>query len=109
MIEDFRITGHPVLDDLKERKKVKIIVNGKILYAFEGEPIAAALYANGIKVLRHTPQYNEPRGVFCNRGRCTDCIMKVNGRPNVRTCITAVTEGMKIETLHGMGEWSEDE
>jgi predicted molibdopterin-dependent oxidoreductase YjgC len=109
MIDNLRITGHPVLDDLKCRKKVRICVDGKYVEAFEGEPIAAALFAHGIKVLRHTQVINEPRGIFCNRGRCTDCIMKVNGTPNVRTCVTIVTDGMVIETLHGLGKWGPNE
>jgi aerobic-type carbon monoxide dehydrogenase small subunit (CoxS/CutS family) len=105
MFDKLRISGHPILDDLEDRKKVRIWVDGKEIEAFEGEPIAAALFAQGIKVLRHTPVLNEPRGVFCNRGRCTDCIMKVNGKPNIRTCITMVKNGMVIETLHGLGDW----
>ena len=109
MVDKLRITGHPILDDLKDRRKVRICVDGKDIEAFEGEPIAATLFAHGVKVLRHTPVLNEPRGIFCNRGRCTDCIMKVNGRPNVRTCVTMVTEGMVIETLQGLGKWSIDE
>jgi predicted molibdopterin-dependent oxidoreductase YjgC len=109
MVGKSRITGHPILEDLKDRDKVRICVDGKDIEAFEGEPIAAALFAHGIKVLRHTPVLNEPRGIFCNRGRCTDCIMKVNGKPNVRTCVTMVTDGMVIETLHGLGKWRADE
>jgi len=109
MADNLRITGHPILDDLKDRKKVRIWVDGKDIEAFKGEPIAAALFAHGIKVLRHTSVLDEPRGIFCNRGRCTDCVMKVNGRPNVRTCVTMVTDGMVIETLHGLGKWGANE
>ena len=100
-----RITGHPILEDIKDRKKVIITVDNKQIDAYEGEPIAAALHAAGIKVFRTTRKYGEPRGVFCNRGRCTDCIMKVDGKPNVRTCITMVKEGMNIESIKGLGEW----
>ena len=100
-----RITGHPILDDLNDRKKIKIIFNGKEIEAYEGETIAAALTAAGVKVFRTTPVYNEPRGIFCNRGRCTDCIMKVDGKPNIRTCITIVKVGMVIESIKGLGEW----
>jgi len=109
MVCKLRITGHPILEDLKDRKKVSIRVDGKDIEAFEGEPISAALFAQGIKVLRHTTALNEPRGIFCNRGRCTDCIMKVNGRPNVRTCVTMVKDRMVIETLQGLGKWGDDE
>lgn len=100
-----RITDHPILENIKNRKKVTIIYDGKKIDASEGEPIAVALFASGIKVLRRTSKYNEPRGIFCNRGRCTDCIMRVNGKPNVRTCITMVKEGMVIESLKRFEKW----
>ena len=100
-----RISGHPILEDIPDRKKVVITVNNKQIEAYEGEPIATALHAAGIKVLRTTRKYGEPRGIFCNIGRCTDCIMKVNGKPNVRTCVTMVKDGMKIESIKGLGEW----
>ncbi len=102
-----RIVGHPILEDLINRKEVLIDVDGKKIEAFEGEPIAAAMFAAGLRSSRTTPKYDEPRGVYCNRGRCTDCIMKVDGVPNVRTCITMVKEGMKVESLKGLGEWGD--
>lgn len=34
--------------------------------------------------------------------------MTVNGIPQVRTCITPVAEGMRIESQRGFDEWSED-
>jgi predicted molibdopterin-dependent oxidoreductase YjgC len=102
-----RITNHPILDDLADRKKFFIYFDGKKIEAFEGETIAAALFAADVKVFRTTPVFHEPRGVFCNRGRCTDCIMKVDGKPNVRTCVTVVKEGMVIKSLDGLGKWGE--
>jgi predicted molibdopterin-dependent oxidoreductase YjgC len=100
-----RIVHHPVLDDLQTRKKVTIFIDGKGIAAFEGESIAAAMYAAGMRVHRTTPKNGEPRGVFCNIGRCTDCIMKVDGQPNVRTCVTGVKDGMVVESLKGLGTW----
>jgi predicted molibdopterin-dependent oxidoreductase YjgC len=100
-----RILHHPVLDDLPERKKIGIFIDGKRIEALEGESIAAAMYAAGMRVHRTTPKNGEPRGIFCNIGRCTDCIMKVDGQPNVRTCVTSVRDGMVVESLEGLGTW----
>jgi len=99
-----RIWDHPILGKLVQRKGIKIEVDGREIEAFEGEPIAGALMSNGIKVLRYTPKYKEPRGLFCAIGQCTDCVMVVNGVPNTRTCVTLVEEGMKIKTQYGLGE-----
>lgn len=100
-----RIQQHPILDDPGSRKKVSITVDGRKIDAFEGESIAAAMAAAGILVHRRTPKSGEPRGVFCNIGRCTDCIMKVDGQPNVRTCMRTVRDGMVVESLQGRGSW----
>ena len=93
-----RVTRHPVLGDIQERKSVTIRVDGDEVEAREGEPIAAALVAAGIRVFRLTRKRKEPRRIFCAVGRCTDCVMTVDGQPNVRTCITPVRDGMEIKT-----------
>lgn len=100
-----RILKHPILGDIPEQKKVTITVDGKSYSAYEGEMIAAALLNNDIKVFRYTKHYHKPRGIYCGIGRCTDCVMIVDGIPNVRTCITPVKDGMIIETQQGTGEW----
>ncbi len=73
------------------------------LETYEGEPIAIALRSNGQMIHRYTARRNEPRGMFCAIGRCTDCIMVVNGRPNIRTCVEPLKEGMIVETQSGKG------
>ena len=98
-----RIIHHQVLGHLPKTKWVKIKVDGKGIKAREGETIAAALISVGIKVFRYTVKRGEPRSLFCAIGRCTDCVMTVNDKPNVRTCVTLVEDGMKVETQKGLG------
>lgn len=100
-----RIVEHPILGPLGETKIVTIRVDGVPIQARQGEMIAAALIASGKYVFRKTEKQHEPRGIYCGIGRCTDCVMIVNGRPNVRTCITAVEDGMVVETQIGIGTW----
>ena len=99
-----RILDHPILGPLEEGDTVQITVDGKNYMARKGEVIAAVLMANGIMVHRHTAKLHEPRGIYCGIGQCTDCVMTVNGKPNVRTCITPVEEGMVVETQEGIGK-----
>ena len=100
-----RIREHPILGRELERRQVSITVDGENIRAYEGETIAAALIASGRLSFRITEKRGEPRGLFCGIGRCTDCVMNVNGIPNVRTCVTPVEEGMVVETQWGPGEW----
>lgn len=97
-----RIQEHPILGETEKGKLIKFIYDGKEMEGYEGEPIAAALRAAGVMTHRHTKKYDMPRGVFCAIGRCTDCVMVVNGKPNVRTCITPLEEGMTVETQYGV-------
>ena len=77
--------------------------DGKEMKGYEGEPIAAALKAAGVMVHRYPKKHHEPRGIFCAIGRCTDCVMVVDGKPNVRTCVTPLREGMHVQTQYGVG------
>jgi predicted molibdopterin-dependent oxidoreductase YjgC len=99
-----RVEHHPILGELEKGTVVEIEVDGEPVPAIEGEPVAAALIAAGKSVFRYTQKRGEPRGVFCAIGRCTDCMMVVDGVLNVRTCVTPVRAGMKVETQHGLGQ-----
>ncbi len=102
-----RIIEHPILGRLPEAEMVIITVDGVPIEARAGEMIAAALTASGKSSFRKTIKRKEPRGVYCGIGRCTDCVMKVNGIPNIRTCVTPVENGMVIETQDGLGAWGD--
>lgn len=97
-----RITEHPILGVLEKGKLVSFTYDGQKLQGYEGEPIAAALKAAGIMIHRYTKKEHKPRGIFCAIGRCTDCVMVVDGVPNVRTCVTPLQEGMKVQTQYGV-------
>jgi len=92
-----RITSHPVLE-FEKGEKVTIFFNRKALTAYEGETIAAALYASGVRAFSRSQRFHRPRGFFCAIGKCASCMMRVDGRPNVKTCVEPVRDGMRVET-----------
>ena len=96
-----RIEEHPILGTFQKGDKVQFTYDGNLMDGFEGEPIAIALRSNGVMIHRYTSRRNDPRGMFCAIGRCTDCIMVVNGRPNIRTCVEPLKAGMVVETQKG--------
>lgn len=91
-----RIQKHPILQ-FKHGEKVSFIFEGKELEGYCDEPIAAALVAANIKVLSYSKKLKRSRGFFCAIGNCSSCLMKVNGVPNVRTCVTRLEKGMIVE------------
>lgn len=100
---DLRLWEHPILD-FERGKLVYINLNGKKIKAFDGETVIAALYASGIKTYSKSVKYGRPRGFFCGIGKCSSCLMRVNGIPHTRICVTPVENGMKIEYEKGRGE-----
>ena len=71
---------------------------------FEGDCIASALHTQGVKILTKSLKYDLPRGFFCGIGKCSSCLMRVNGIPNVRACIAPLKQGIKVEM---QGKFSE--
>ncbi len=97
-----RIPKHPILGTYQKGEKIRFYLDGKEMYGYEGDTIAAALMAAGVTTHRHTRKKGTPRGIFCAIGRCTDCVMVVDGQINVRTCITPLKEGMQVQTQYGL-------
>ncbi|MFH1866126.1 MAG: FAD-dependent oxidoreductase [Candidatus Eisenbacteria bacterium] len=97
-----RIGEHPILD-LRKGPLVEFEHDGRRLNGHEGETIAAALHAAGVRVLRHSIKLGRPRGFFCAIGRCSSCLMTVDGTPNVMTCVTPLKANMRVETQTGKG------
>jgi sarcosine oxidase subunit alpha len=97
------IKAHPILH-FDRGKEVEFFFEGKSVKAYPGETVAMALYRNGVDVFSESSKLHRPRGMFCAIGKCSSCMMRVNGIPNVRTCILPVREGMHVERQHGLGE-----
>lgn len=76
---------------------LRLTVNGTAMEAPEGISVGALLHARHGAVLRKTPKNGAPRGLFCGMGVCFDCLVTVDGRPNVRACMTLVRDGMIVE------------
>lgn len=102
-MKNLRIREHPILD-FPRKRRVTFFFEGETLEGYEGEPIACALHACGVKVLRRSIRYHRPRGFFCAIGNCSSCLMQVDGEPNVRTCITPLKEGVVVKRQVGKGE-----
>lgn len=92
--------------DVVRGPAVRIAVDGETIPAHEGESLAAALLAAGRRFTRWTARAGEPRGYFCGMGVCHDCLVAVDGHPNVRACMTPVRDGMSVDTQRGLGEWA---
>ena len=72
-------------------------------FTFDGQPLpfrpgqslAAALTEAGQRQFRDTAK-GASRGIFCGMGVCQDCLVTVDGQPNIRACMTPAKPGMKV-------------
>ena len=97
-----RIKEHPILE-FEETSEISFTYNGKAVIGYEGDTIASALHALGIRKLSHSIELKRPRGFYCAIGNCASCNMIVDGVPNIRTCVTKLKDGMTVETQLNKG------
>lgn len=77
--------------------RIEFTFDGASLTALDGQSIAAALVAAGIREFRRTATDN-PRGMFCGMGVCQDCLVEIDGEPNMLACAAKVRRGIKVRT-----------
>lgn len=70
---------------------------GSAVRAYGGEPVAVALWAAGISTLARSSKYHRPRGLFCLEGHCNSCYLRIDGRPNLRSCLAPARPGSRCE------------
>ncbi len=84
------------LPAIEQRRAVQITVEGRPVPAREGDTLAAALLNAGAVPFRHTPVSGQARAPMCLMGVCFDCLVDVDGVPNVQSCMVEVREGMRV-------------
>jgi predicted molibdopterin-dependent oxidoreductase YjgC len=75
-----------------------LFFDGQPVPARDGDSVASALLAAGVRVTRQTQLSGAPRGPWCMMGACFDCVAIVDGRRGVRTCMTQAREGLRVVT-----------
>src|SRR6266852_5821425 len=73
-----------------------VVFNGHSVEARSGDTVASALYRAGRRIFTRSFKYHRPRGLLCLSGKCPNCMMNVDGTPNIRACLTPVRAGMRV-------------
>jgi sarcosine oxidase, subunit alpha len=76
----------------------RFLFEGRTREAPPGVPLARSLTSGGTTVLQRSIRYHRPRAPFCGVGYCTGCLVRVNGRPNVRACRYVPSDGDRVVT-----------
>jgi sarcosine oxidase subunit alpha len=81
---------------------------GRTVEAFAGDTIGSALYADGRRVFSRSFKYHRPRGLLCCAGHCPNCMMTVDGVPNVRVCVEPARDGADVRPQNVLGSLERD-
>lgn len=84
-----------------EQRIVEFFVDERRVTASEGEMLAVALLNAGAVPFRHTAVSGQPRAPLCLMGVCFDCLVEVDGMPNVQSCMVQVKAGMEVRLPSG--------
>ncbi|MBW1713625.1 MAG: (2Fe-2S)-binding protein, partial [Deltaproteobacteria bacterium] len=81
---------------------------GRTMKGLAGDTVAVALLANGVRILSRSLKYHRPRGLYSLDGESSNCLMAIDGIPNVRAEVTLLQEGLKVEPQNVSGSPERD-
>jgi predicted molibdopterin-dependent oxidoreductase YjgC len=79
--------------------RVTVWIDGEAAEVIEGQTVAAVLVERARWQLNRHVVTAAARGPYCGMGVCFDCVVRIDGRAGVRSCMTRARDGMRIETV----------
>ncbi|HET7744731.1 MAG TPA: 2Fe-2S iron-sulfur cluster-binding protein [Gaiellaceae bacterium] len=89
-------------------REVSFFFDGWRVTGFEGDTLGSAVAASGRQVFSRSFKYHRPRGLYCCSGHCPNCLMTVDGVPNVRVCVEPIREGAVAAAQNVVGGLNTD-
>ncbi len=104
------------MDRLSQLPTLRINPDGELAFqhhrnryrGLEGDTIATALFANGVRIFSRSLKYHRPRGLYSMDGECSNTCLEVDGIPNVCTEKTLLKDGMRLKTQNVKGSAEND-
>jgi sarcosine oxidase subunit alpha len=95
----FRLRKPPAVANIPFR------FNGTNLYGIEGDTVASALLANGVRVVSRSFKYHRPRGIFSAGYEEPNSLIELNSGahaiPCARSTLIRLTEGLEVNAQSG--------
>ncbi len=87
-----------IAEGVERGPRVTFICDGRAVEAHEGESLAAALWASGMRTDAGERTQGPPfRVLFCAMGVCQQCVVQVDG-VRVEACRVPVRAGLDVRT-----------
>ena len=97
-----RLTRLPTLR-IDPAETFSFAYRGKTYGGLKGDTVATALYANGIRIFSRSIKFHRPRGLYSLDGECSNCLMEIDGVPNVRAEQLLLRDGMSVRPQNVVG------
>ncbi|MCI4347126.1 MAG: 2Fe-2S iron-sulfur cluster-binding protein, partial [Thermoplasmata archaeon] len=81
-------------------RAVPFTFRGRRESAEPDETLLQHLARRGLPILQRSIRYHRPRAPFCGIGHCTNCLVRVNGEPNIRACRYVPQAGDSVTTTN---------
>ena len=93
-------------------QRIDFSFDGEPMSGFAGDTVAAALLANGVRLVGRSFKYHRPRGIFTAGGEEPNAIVDLRHAqrhdPNARATLEPLQHGMTIRSTHARGTAQRD-
>ena len=88
-------------------RRLAFTYSGRTFTGFHGDSVASALYAGGVRIFSRSIKYHRPRGLYSLDGESSNCLVEIDGQPNMRAATTPLRGGMAVkpQNVFGSAEW----
>ena len=100
--------NQPLTRLINEENEINFIWQGKKYTGYDGDTLASALHAAGVKTISRSLKYHRPRGLFSLDGEGVSTMVEVDKIPNTRAEITPIKEGMVATAQNYAGSLNYD-
>jgi sarcosine oxidase subunit alpha len=90
-----RLANLPTLR-VNPHSAIPFVYKKDTFFGLEGDSLATALFANGVRIYARSLKYHRPRGLYSLDGECSNTMMEVDGIPNVRTETTLLKDNQRV-------------
>ncbi|HEY3264483.1 MAG TPA: 2Fe-2S iron-sulfur cluster-binding protein [Actinomycetota bacterium] len=78
-----------------------IAFEGRRVEFEDGDTVGSALFRSGVRTFTRSVKHHRRRGLYCLTGDCASCLLTVDDRPGVRSCVTEAADGMRVRRESG--------
>lgn len=92
---------------INRERTIAFSFNGQQLHGFEGDTLASALLANGIKLVGRSFKYHRPRGIFTAGSEEPNALVTLGkgaySEPNTRATVAELHDGLTARSQNHVG------